>query len=284
MASPPAAELGNLFERFLKAHFRLAFLLRDIEVWSMSLSRDDEPLQALARRLDQAARDDYHAPATAETVQTVARGEHPFIPPPSEWAPGTRLVPLELKEIVGARKALDSVLGARSRYREMVAEMALTAVVAAFEVYLLDSLRVVLVNRPEMIKRSKKTVAYADVVEAPSKEALIAQLADREIRGLGYETVPAQAQVIQNRFGVDLADTDGVTIESIAETFARRNLLLHNDGTVNETYLATSGVTEVAIGDRLQTSVAYWDEKSGELAKVAAHVSRALSARFFPDS
>jgi hypothetical protein len=241
-------------------------LVHDVSRWIDAADKDDERLREMLERLR-------YAETHEEPPEITDWGEKGT---PSE----VRLVPLSLDEVAGARRELESILEIKAQYRQMVAEMALVNLVAAFEAFLGDLLKYVLTCRPELLKGSGKSLTFAEIVDSHSRENLIEELAEREVRGWQYKSFRDQVEILRGRFAAELkGPNDDTDPESVIETFAHRNLLVHNRGVVNATYLALVPTSEAKVGDRLVTTPEYWDRAAEELLTVASHLAPFMSAR-----
>jgi hypothetical protein len=161
----------------------------------------------------------------------------------------------------------------------MLVEMAFIHLIAAFEAFLSDLLRAVLVHRPEMLK-SDKRVTFEEVIDADSKDELISRLADREIGSLTYASFRKQASYIEERFGPVL-QLSSEELGDLAEAYARRNVLLHNAGVVDQRFkdLAPNGAFE--LGETVSVSLSYWEGIRASLDGLASSLENGMLERFF---
>jgi hypothetical protein len=264
--SPEEQRVGEIHLGFAQAHHHLSMLVHDVSRWIERADKDDEPLRQLMERLRWAETHD-EAP---EVTDWGVKGT------PSE----VRLIEMDLEEVAGTRTALEGIFVVKRQYRRLVAEMALINLVAPFEAFIGDLLKCVLTCRPEFLKASDKPLKFADVVEAGSHETLIETLAEREVRSWINQSFRAQVKVLKTRFKADLAGPeDDIDPEDVIEMYARRNVLLHNRGIVNEAYLELAPHTDAKRGERLDTTVDYWTESGRILVTVAGHLSAFMAAR-----
>ncbi|OAI39277.1 hypothetical protein AYO40_05945 [Planctomycetaceae bacterium SCGC AG-212-D15] len=109
--------------------------------------------------------------------------------------------------------------------------MALVHAWGLFEHYLGSLVRRILLGRPVMLGRTKK-IDLGDLLDSPSKEALLADVAEDEIRGLIYKTTRDQLRLLRERYGFrHLAEGDD---DTIVEMSLLRNCVVHNCGVADK--------------------------------------------------
>jgi len=176
-----------------------------------------------------------------------------------------------------------SVKEAVSRVRKhptLLLNMAFIYLLAIFEAFLADVFRVVLQARPEML-RSNKQLTYQAIVSLGSKDELISHMAARELHEIGYGSTRDQWSYYRDRFGVDLAKA-GIAIEKLIEMYAERNLLVHNNGLVNNIYLESVRTPKFKKGGRVEITLDAWNDFAQTVEKAASFVKKTLLRRFFP--
>lgn len=99
-----------------------------------------------------------------------------------------------------------------------------------FESYVTAVLRDRLKRHPESLG-SKKQVSYSKVFEAPSKEALVDVLINKEISDILYLPISGVLDCLRTRFGLRELSSDWDKI--IQRIALERNSLIHNDGKVS---------------------------------------------------
>ena len=109
--------------------------------------------------------------------------------------------------------------------------------VSLFEDFLFDLLRLWLAAHPHSL--SRKQVELSVVLAAPDKDAITLTVVDRELNDLKYRRLADWFTYLDQlvHLGCPTADE----IERLAETKASRDILVHNKGVVNATYLAKAG-------------------------------------------
>ena len=129
--------------------------------------------------------------------------------------------------------------------------------VALFEDFVFELLRLWLTAYPGGIpNKDKKTVDLAMVIDAPDREAILQAVIDRELNALKYERPTAWFRYLNDR--VKLGGPTDEQIERLAEIKASRDILAHNRGVVNQTYLdKAGGRSRYQLGQRLEIPEPY---------------------------
>jgi hypothetical protein len=132
--------------------------------------------------------------------------------------------------------------------------------VALFEDFVFELLRLWLSAYPGGIpNKDKKDVELTTVIDAPDREAILQAVIDRELNALKYERPKAWFRYLNDR--VKLGCPTDEQIERFAEIKASRDILAHNRGVVNQTYLNKSGQRpRYQLGQRLEVPEPYLHE------------------------
>jgi hypothetical protein len=197
------------------------------------------------------------------------------IPPPT--GSETVEVELTLEEVDVLASVLEEAGALMAHYPGMLAEMSLMYLIATFEAFLSDLLFCLLTARPEILKSSRQ-ITFQDVIEASSRDELIADLALKEINSWTYLSFADQATWLADRLGISLA-TMGVDQDAIGEAYARRNLLAHRGGVVDQRYLELASGSQAQPGERLESNTDYWAEVANALHELAGGLVTEVSGR-----
>lgn len=127
----------------------------------------------------------------------------------------------------------------RTTYLRGLSFVQLTSV---FEAFLFDFLRLLLTNDPRHLAQ-KKQIEVGVALSVADRGALVLLIADRELNELKYDRPRAWFDYMSKivRLGCPTEEE----IERIAEMKAARDLLIHNSGIVNKTYLDKAGTKRV---------------------------------------
>jgi hypothetical protein len=138
-----------------------------------------------------------------------------------------------------------------------LAESVFQHFVALLEEFIFELLRLWLSAYPGGIpNKDKKSVELATVIDAPDREAILQVVIDRELNALKYERLTAWFRYLNDR--VKLGCPSDEQIERFAEIKASRDILAHNRGAVNQTYLDKAGRNaRYDLGQRLEVPEPY---------------------------
>lgn len=130
-----------------------------------------------------------------------------------------------------------------------------------FEHYLYELLKAVFLSRPEMLGTSKM-VRYADVLESyPSMPALLALMADNELRDLFYKSWRDILQSLREKYGFKPLTT--TSDDEIIKFSLIRNCLVHNHG-----------ITDARLEEQSKSAYKYGDPISIDMESVRAGIQR----------
>lgn len=167
------------------------------------------------------------------------------------------------------------------RYPHMLLNMGFIYLVALFDAFITDIFTSFLLSRPEAMKPSGKQLGYERIIDLMSEgaDSLLSFMAQSEIHSLSYASIADQAKYYKSRFKIDLSHS-GVGIDVLTEIWARRNLLVHNNGVVNKLYLDAVRSSPFREGEVLNVGHGYWEESRRHLDGVATFVHKAVLDKF----
>ena len=145
-----------------------------------------------------------------------------------------------------------------ARYRtKYVQALSLVQLITVFEAFLFDFLRLLLTNEPRHLAQ-KKQIDVSLALSAADREALVLLIADRELNDLKYDR-PKVWFGYMNKIVMLGCPTEG-EIEQFAEMKAARDLLIHNSGIVNKTYVEKAGTkARYSAGEEVVIDRRYFD-------------------------
>jgi hypothetical protein len=151
--------------------------------------------------------------------------------------------------------------------------------VSLFEDFVFELLRSWLSAYPAGIpNKDKKPVDLAMVIDAPDKAAIIEVVIDRELNALKYERPAAWFKYLKDR--VKLGCPTDEQIERLTEVKASRDILAHNRGIVNETYIQKAGArARYKAGQRLEIPEPYLRETWQLIRDVVRDLATAAIAK-----
>ncbi len=147
-----------------------------------------------------------------------------------------------------AQKTESGALRALASFRRLELEFQLSRTTDHFLTYLSDLLGAIFILRPETMK-SSETVRVEEVLQHKTMDEVVRALAARKVGKLSYQGMKALADELQTKMGFPLfgCEHDLARAVRIVES---RNLIVHNRGVVNDTFLSRTGL-KYPPGDRL---------------------------------
>jgi hypothetical protein len=144
--------------------------------------------------------------------------------------------------------------------------------VSLFEEFFFDLLHLGLVADPGSL--AKKQLEFGIVLKAPDRAAITHAVVDKELNELKYERVTDWFEYLEKLVKLGCPTTD--EMEKIAEIKASRDILVHNKGMVNASYLLKAGKrARYKEGERLKIPEPYHRESWQTIGKVIRDISDA---------
>ncbi len=141
-----------------------------------------------------------------------------------------------------------------------LAESVFQHFVALFEDFIFELLRLWLSAYPGGIpNKGSKPVELAKVIHLPDRAAILGYVIDRELNSLKYERPTAWFRYLNDRVKLGCPTDD--QIAHLVEIKATRDILAHNRGIVNQTYLDKAGSrSRYTLGQRLEVPEPYLND------------------------
>jgi len=164
-------------------------------------------------------------------------------------------------------------------------EAFLIASISSFESFLLKVLRIIVSDYPGKLSisvqgvNSCKTAPVATVFDAASLEEAQEVIIADHLSGVFYAQPKAYLEYSKKVIGIEDEDE---AFEHYLEMKATRDLLVHNGGVVNSTYLAKAGLhARGKMGKKLVVDSTYFDQGVAALKRMSGIIKR-YSERNFP--
>ena len=119
---------------------------------------------------------------------------------------------------------------------EHLAQATFQQFVSVFENYILDLLRLWLAAYPRSM--NKKQVEFEAILDAPDKAAITKLVVDRELIEVLYGRPSDWFAYLESRTGISCPPDE---VERFTEAKASRDILVHNRGIANATYVQKAG-------------------------------------------
>ena len=161
--------------------------------------------------------------------------------------------------------------------RDLTAQ-ALVAAVALTENYFADMLRLVFRGYPKKLAGEDKTVDLNLVLDAASIDEVLSAVIERQIHSVFYERPEKYFKFVESVLSVTI---DRTLRESYAEYKATRDVLVHNEGVINITYLRKAGAhARGRERDVIALDDAYFDVAIATMKKLIQSVYSQLLQKF----
>ena len=150
------------------------------------------------------------------------------------------------------------------------------AFVSLFEDFFFELLRFWLAAYPASL--SKKQVEVSAVLQAPDKSAIVLRVVDKELNELKYERLADWFAYLERLTKLGCPTDD--EIEKLAEIKASRDILVHNNGITNATYVSKAGTwARYQDGEKLEIPEQYHRATWETINKVVRDVAAAAVAK-----
>ncbi len=149
--------------------------------------------------------------------------------------------------------------------------------VSLFEHFFFELLHRWLVAYPQSL--SKKQVEFRTILNAVDTAEIIQAVVDKELNDIKYKSIADWFEYLQKLIALECPTRE--QIEQLTEIKASRDILAHNNGIVNETYLrkAGAGHTRFMEGEILEISEQYLLKSWATTRKMIQDLSQAVQAK-----
>ena len=142
--------------------------------------------------------------------------------------------------------------GARAKlgtYWQLMLQTVLCRAIDNTLIYVSDLLTLIFTTRPETL-RSNETVTLEFILKHKDQEELINALAERKVNKLSYQGMKDLARYVADTLGLDMFSGPEELNKAIRLN-EMRNLIVHNRGIVNKTFLSRVPDSRLSLGDRV---------------------------------
>ncbi|GAL65147.1 hypothetical protein [Algibacter lectus] len=177
-----------------------------------------------------------------------------------------------------------------NRYPNIVLKMGFIYAVAHYESFWSDIVRLIFKVNYRKFLNSKKTVTYKFLLDINDKKTIIENLIDKEVKDFGYKNINDQFESINENYKFNFEEEEGenkwmespnaINYSKIGEIFATRNLIMHNRGIVNRTYLNLVPNSEFNIEEERQISEKYMSDSIYLLGVTSNKIIEKLKSKY----
>jgi hypothetical protein len=154
--------------------------------------------------------------------------------------------------------------------------------VAHVEACLTELLRAVLIEDPRRIKcrvdgiKHMKSVEVDTAIDCVSHSSLIEEIVGSELVNVFYANPKAQLTYLEKVLGIGL---DDATKSTWREIKASRDIIVHNSGVINETYMLKAETrARGAVGDDLVVDKVYFEESASAMKSLVGRICSKFQA------
>lgn len=149
--------------------------------------------------------------------------------------------------------------------------LAIINAVARTEAYLNDVLECLFIwNRKSLI--SDKTITYKEAIEFENIDELVKSIRQKEILEFSHSSFKDKLKFLNKKFNLTFPEIDDIHSE-IIELFTTRNIILHNNGIINQTYIQQNKGTKLKFGSKRKIDEKYTRKGIGNLRMVGYSIS-----------
>lgn len=164
----------------------------------------------------------------------------------------------------------------------LVSRSFIVSLVSQYDAFLSALVSALYEMQPALMKNSKKTIEFCEVLTYGSIEELKTSVVDEEIEDLLRESHAKQFVWLENKFAINTLRKDLDIWPSFIEITERRNLFVHADGKVSKQYLKTcqeQGVplpAGTAVGTQLIADMSYVRHSTDVFFEMAVKLTQVL--------
>ncbi len=141
------------------------------------------------------------------------------------------------------------------KYEDDLRVLVFVQLVTRFEEFFFRLMEILLAERPERLPKDKK-IKYGEIVGCTDFRELLERLIARELNDLKYMSVADWIERLKDMVNIDCPSLEET--ETVAEIKASRDLIIHNSGIINETYIRKAGSrARGKIGGSVRLSLPY---------------------------
>lgn len=160
--------------------------------------------------------------------------------------------------------------------------------VSQYDAYLGGLIRVMFLNKPEMLNSSEKNIMFSELLKFNSIEEAQEFIIEKEVESVLRESHIKQFKWLENKLGISLRK-DLSSFSDFIEITERRNLFVHCNGTVSRQYIdnckenEVKGINDVKIGDVLNAKPTYFNKCYMTLFEIGVKLGHVMWRKLIPE-
>jgi len=157
--------------------------------------------------------------------------------------------------------------------------MTLIYLMALFEGFSKQFFSTMFYRMPEQMKSKDKKINYEVLLEFNSLKNLYKYLADKETYKFGRMDIDEFGNELDKRFNIHLNE-EFEYWEALREKYYRRNIIVHNDGNISETYLKKMNLSSDNLNRKLICDEDYLLETNNNLKEYMSFIFDKIKEKF----
>lgn len=179
---------------------------------------------------------------------------------------------------------LDTEIAKFENFSEINRKLAFVSLISHFEVYFKNVLKIIFkLNYREFYSSDKKQISYKELLTFSNDKSLFENLIEKEVYSYAYKSIRNQIEELNKKYNIEFSK-NGLTnkeiyIDKVQEIYSTRNIILHNNGVVNDKYLEINNNSKFQKGEKRLILPEYFNESSSVLQEYAKVIFDVVSSR-----
>ena len=162
------------------------------------------------------------------------------------------------------------------RFNMFIRDMSLVYLIAQFESFLQNILRISFLEKPESLMSCQKSMTFEELMKFKDIDSVKQQIIQKEILSRINQDIEDINKYFGQKFNTDLSQF--VNWKEFKERFYRRNILIHNSGMTNKLYRLKTGYKGKT--KRMTVSQGYLKDSIELFEKMALKISEHFDSKF----
>jgi hypothetical protein len=160
--------------------------------------------------------------------------------------------------------------------------------VSQYDAYLGGLIKVMFLNKPEMLNNSEKNITFSELLKFNSIEEAQEFVVEKEVESVLRESHIKQFKWLETKLGISLRK-DLPSFSEFIEITERRNLFVHCNGKVSRQYIENckennvKNIDELKIGDLLNVKPAYFSKCYMTLFEIGVKLGHVMWRKLKPE-
>jgi hypothetical protein len=192
-------------------------------------------------------------------------------------------------KIVLRIESMFNTLNKMHRANEMFLCNSIVLLVAKFDEFLSDVLRVLFKSHPDQLKSPDKVITYEETLELESLDEILDSFVNKEIEKVLHMSHEEQLEYLDSRLKLGLKEHFALWNNYI-ETTERRNLYAHTGGRVNRYYLRICKEKDIKLESKIKensflpVTEQYFESAYRCIFELGVRIGQSVLRRIFPDN